>query len=463
MVDDPFSADRDARFSLITGLASLRISAAAKVGIINRIHDLNNVRGFTINDGKLNAVDMLSALGQQTDQIVEIVMQVFQLPDANAGIEPVANLVDRFIDRVLLNDRLPNAFRYEHSHLDFALTLLNSPEDVQTDAIAQYIAYPYSIMDQARLARELIARGGQPAAVVVNAGLNAGNRHVSAGCMAVHYVSALVCAPLERALDDVNGMTTIPTVAAAKATLVQWISDFGADSARVLTLAEVQDVAATKVRFDAVYAKAISPDNNYAYMFNQYLPKVVAYIGKKSKKNRDTWLINSLGEASQAYDRGSVVGNLSCDKGIAERLVLGLKYQDESKFDNILGIIDLGDMVTGNFNTMQVLRSPGVNERGKRVEASQLWNLWEGKKPQSAHDAVGMWGQAIDDMERRTMDSVLDLLRKSFRFLTDAYQLLLDNYEAHVTGTVTRIKRDWRDGITGLFTRYQDIKAGRVV
>lgn len=406
---------------------------------------------------------MLLSLGQQTYQIVDIVMQVFQLPDAHAGLEPVANLVDRFINRVLLNDRLPNAFRYEHSHLDFVLTLLNSPVYVQTDAIAQYTANSHRVMEQARLARELEARGGQPAAVVFNAGLNAGNRHVSAGCMAVHYVSALVCEPLERALDEVNGMKAIPTVADAKATLVQWIREFGADPTRVLTAAEAQDVAANKVRFEAVYEKAISQYNSYADMFNQYLPKVVAYIGKKGKKNRDTWLINSLGEASQAYDRGSVQDNISCDKGIAERLVLGLKYQDEPKFDNILGIIDLGDMVTGNFNTMQVLRSPGVNERGKRVEASELWKLWDRVKPKSPKEALRVWGEAIDEMQRITLVSVFDLLGKSARFLVDAHGRLLENYEAHVNGTVARIKRDWNASITDLFTRYQGIKASQVV
>lgn len=467
-VDDPFAADRDVRFALITGLASLRVSGAAKVKIINRVYDLENVRGFTINDNKLNAVDMLSALGQQTDQIVDIIMQVFQLPDAHAGLEPVANLVDRFIDRVLLNDRLPNEFRYEHSHLDFALTLLNSPVGVQTDAIAQYIADPHTVMAQARLERERRARGGQPAAVVVDAGLNAGNRHAAAGCMAVHYVSALVCDPLERALNHVNGATAIPSTAAARVTLAQWIEAFGTDGGRVLTRAEAEDVAATKIRLRAVLERANSAGYAYTDMFERYLPKVVAYIGKKGKAKKDTWLINSLGEASQAYDRGSVGGNLSCDKGIAERLVLGLKYQDQPEFDNILGIIDLGDMVTGKFNTMQVLKSPGVDERGKRVEASELWKLWEKPHfrtralPRSPAEAVEIWEQAIDAMQAETMERVMGLLRASHRFLGGAYQPLLDNYEGHVNGTADRIKRDWRTGIAGLFVRFQDIKAGRV-
>ena len=388
-------------------------------------------------------------------------MQVYQLSEEFVGREPVARLAERVYDRIFFNDALPADFR-NHSHLNFAVARLNYPAAEQNAMLEEYVYNHRVVLEESR--REQARRAGVQIAEVADAGRRVELRTV--GCMAVHRIGALICNPLENALNAVliaRGL--IPAgVPAAQATLARWIEEYGTidriDRSAAAIAHEEEDITNAKVRYRAVLAKALNPGYAYRADFDRILSKVVSYIGVKDKQERDAWLVNSLGEASQAYEGTSVAGNLSCDKGIWERLLLGLKNQTQREFDNILAVIDLGDLVTNSFNTMQVLRSPGMDGRGVMVQASKLWDLWERARPATAPVAVRIWTEAINQMRAATTAEVMELLRSS-RYLGDAEAPLRQNFLEHTNNTADRIIRDWRDGIEGLFAQYQRIRAGR--
>ncbi len=459
-VDDRLAGDRLLRIKLVAALSRPTISRFpdALVTVINRIVESPNVRGFSVTSSKLNAIEALLSLGQDPTDVADMIMQVYSLPEESTGLEPVARLAERIYDRIIFNmsDFIDPAFR-EHSHLNFAIAQLNYPPRDQDTHLDEYITHQHEVLANAaddRRAR-LVAQGMQ---IAESAEVGQRVELRTTGCMAVHRIGTLICPPLERALDYILRGRRLVTTADAGATLNRWIHVYGSTAARAK---ELEDISSAKLRYEAIFTKAYRDDYPYRADFDRILPKVVTYFGGKSKEKIDEWLVNSLGEASQAYDGSSLVGALSCDKGIWERLLLGLKHQDQREFDDILAIIDLGDLVTNSFNTMQVLRSSGVNELGKKVIASRLWELWERKTPRTGAEAVRVWEEAIDEMSRITRTEV-DVLLTASRYIGDARAPLQENFRQHVTGTVDRIKQGWKAGISGLFADFQRIKASRV-
>jgi len=471
--DDPFAADRDNRIQLIAALArpSIIRFSDSLTAVIKRIGGVDNSRptltsvaDFSITESKLNAIEALLSLGQDPTDVASLIELVYQFPEDKVGLEPVARLAERMYEQIIFNEGLPLEFRNEHSHLNFALTLLSLEQWEQNYALEEYIRDPQGVLRQALIARRR-AQGLQTT-VVADAGRRVDLR--TTGCMAVHRVGALLCAPLERALDAVMLQRRLTNVSVENAydTLTRWIEAYGK--------ADLPEDTAAKVRFRAAFARARGYNYSHRDRFDGTLQKVIVYLGGKSKAEKDAWLTNSLGEASQAYDSASLNGGISCDKGLWERLLLGLKYQNQPEFDNLLAIIDLGDLTTNSFNTMQRLQSPGIDSREKNVEASTLWKLWDSKTPplRNAHEAVILWEGAIEQMRAEKTTEVMELLRVSQSFLitryygavdNSAYEALLGNFLEHVNGTADRIKRDWKQAIKELFTRYQDIKAGIVV
>ncbi len=551
-VPDPFTLDREQRIGLIACLARPSISQFpdSLVVVINRMANIQDdgqpsldAWDFTMSESKLNAIEALLTLGQEPSDVALLIEQMYSFSDEAAGLEPVASLAERMYDRIIFNDNLPSEFRDNHSHLNFALTLLGLPSTEQDEQLRQYIRDYERVLERSRQRRvELMREQGLQIAVAVDANQRVELRHV--GCMAVHRVGALLCGPLERALESVlvekgalpsnvaeaykllaswsknnpgleralaprmlpfdvthnvhsilNAMMAnrgeitedlvrqgiIPhdvrdavatltariqagqaSLQAPRITLGTWINGYGSSP-------ETAEDAAAKVRIRAVLAKAQSDAYTRKAEFSGTLPKVIDYIKDKSKAERDAWLVNSFGEASQAYDANSVDGGLSCDKGIWERLLLGLKYQTQPQFDNLLAVIDLGDLTTNSFNTMQRLQSPGINDRGARIEASALWKLWDEARPPllvaaQAVQAVDLWKLAIDRMRGSEAATVTRLLEASRTFLDRAtHTALLDNFTQHVNSTADRIKSGWEAAIRNLYTNYLDIKAGRPV
>ena len=550
-IPDPFAADRELRIRLIACLARPSISRFpdSLVAVINRMANTHGgqpsleVFDFSMSESKLNAIEALLSLGQEPGDVALLIEQMFAFSDEAAGLEPVANLAERMYDGIIFNEALPPEFRNDHSHLNFALTLLGLPSVEQDEQLRQYIRDYERVLERSRQRRaERLREQGLQIAVAVDAHQRADLRYV--GCMAVHRVGALLCGPIERALESIlvekrllppnvadaykllaswsknnqdleralgprmlpfdvthnvhstlnvmmanhgeitedlfrqrvmpspvrdavrllatriqAGQASLPAV---YATLETWINAFGSSP-------ETAEDAAAKVRIRAVLAKAQRDAYTRKAEFSGTLPKVIDYIRGKSKAERDAWLVNSFGEASQAYDTTSVDAALSCDKGIWERLLLGLKHQDQPQFDNLLSVIDLGDLTTSSFNTMQRLQSPGVNDRGARIEASALWKLWDEALPPlcaaaQSVQAVDLWKLAIDEMRGSQSVTVTRLLEASRQFLDPAtYTALNDNFTQHVNSTADRIKAGWEPAIRGLYTSYLDIKAGRPV